>query len=463
MDKIIAILTFLTAFVVMIAAFPDGIVAVLLTAVVSLVVIVLIRQNTSDSRFLIHLFLIALIFRLLFGVFIHVLNLRDFFGSDARTYDWLGQTIVDVWFGVVPANDPVAQRATSAGTPGWGMNYLTAIIYLFTGRNILAAQSFCAVVGAATAPMVYVCAKKIFHNNQVGKIAALMVALFPAFIIWSGQLLKDGLIIFLLVLAMTMVLQLQEKFNYFAVIFLIFALFGILSLRFYIFYMVAISVAGSFIIGQSGSAKSIARGFILLIVMGVALTYLGVLRTAGENFEKWGSLESVQRSRLDLARSADSGFGGDADVSTTEGAITVIPLGFTYLMLAPFPWQLGSLRQAITIPEMIVWWASIPLMIMGLIYTIRNRLRNAIAILIFTLMLTLAYSIFQGNVGTAYRQRTQIQVFLFIFIAVGWTIRKEKKENRKAVGAAKRERLEKHLRDKRVSDSEDKKERDSDK
>jgi hypothetical protein len=267
-------------------------------------------------------------------------------------------------------------------------------------------------------------------------------------------LLKDGLIIFLLVLAMTMVLQLQTRFNYAAIAVLIFAMFGILSLRFYIFYMVAISVAGSFIIGQSGSVKSIARGFIVLIVLGIGLTYLGVLRTAGENFDKYASLEKVQRSRSDLARSAESGFGGDENVSTAEGAISAIPVGFSYLMLAPFPWQLGSLRQAITIPEMIVWWCSIPLMIMGLIYTIKNRLRNAIAILIFTLMLTIAYSIFQGNVGTAYRQRTQIQVFLFIFIAVGWTLKQEKKENEKAVSAAKRERLDRHLREKREKDSE---------
>src|SRR5215203_1098168 len=452
MDKIIAIFTFLTAFAVMILAFPDGVVAVLLTAVVSVPVIILIRQNTDESHFLIQLFLAALTLRMLFGAFIHVYDLHGFFGADAITYDFLGKAIIDYWFNGAPASDLIVQKATSTGTPGWGMNYLTAIIYTFAGRNLLAAQSFCAVVGAATAPMVYICAHKIFHNVRVSKNAALMVALFPAFIIWSGQFLKDGLIIFLLVLAMTMVLQLQEKFNYFAVIFLMFALFGILSLRFYIFYMVAISVAGSFLIGQSGSAKSVARGFIILIVMGVGMTYLGVLRTAGENLDKWGNLQSVQRSRLDLSRSADSGFGGDVDVSTTEGAIAIIPIGFTYLMLAPFPWQLGSLRQSITIPEMIVWWCSIPMMIVGLGYTIKNRLRNAIAILIFTLMLTLAYSIFQGNVGTAYRQRTQIQVFLFIFIAVGWTIRKEKKENKRLASAAKRERLESHLREKRERD-----------
>ncbi len=175
--------------------------------------------------------------------------------------------------------------------------------------------------------------------------------------------------------------------------------------------------------------------------------------TASDNLDKWGSLEKVQRSRKDLVRSADSGFGGDADVSTTEGAISAIPIGFSYLMLAPFPWQLGSLRQAITFPEMVVWWASIPLMIIGLGYTIKNRLRNAIAILIFTLMLTIAYSIFQGNVGTAYRQRTQIQVFLFIFIAVGWTLKQERRENNKAIKAERQKKLEQHLREARAAGS----------
>ncbi len=71
--------------------------------------------------------------------------------------------------------------------------------------------------------------------------------------------MKDGLIIFLLVLAMTMVLQLQERFNYAALLLLIFSMFGIFSLRFYIFYMVAIAVAGSFIIGLTSSVQSVVR------------------------------------------------------------------------------------------------------------------------------------------------------------------------------------------------------------
>jgi hypothetical protein len=230
---------------------------------------------------------------------------------------------------------------------------------------------------------------------------------------------------------MTVIVHLQKKFSYQAVAILILSLFGILSLRFYIFYMVAVAVAGSFIIGASNSVKTIVQGFLALVLVGIALTYLGVLQSAGMDFEKYASLERVQISRQDLARSAESGFGENIDVSTTEGAISVLPLGFAYLMFAPFPWQISNFRQAITLPEMLIWWSSFPLLLGGLWYTIKNRLRSSIPILIFTLLLTIAYSVFQGNVGTAYRQRAQIQVFLFIFIAVGWTLWQEQKENRK--------------------------------
>ena len=51
--------------------------------------------------------------------------------------------------------------------------------------------------------------------------------------------------------------------------------------------------------------------------------------------------------------------------------------------------------------------------------------------LIFTVMLSLAYSIFQGNVGNAYRQRAQLQIFWFIFVAVGYVVIREKREGSK--------------------------------
>jgi hypothetical protein len=183
-----------------------------------------------------------------------------------------------------------------------------------------------------------------------------------------------------------------------------------------------------------------------LIVIGIGFTYLGVIQNAGSDIEQFADLKRIQLSRVDLATSAESGYGEDLDVSTTEGALAALPIGFTYLMLAPFPWEMNNFRQLITLPEVILWWLSIPFLISGLVFTIRNRLRGSIAILLFSLMLTLAYSIFLGNVGTAYRQRTQIQVILFIFIAVGWTLYKERRENKKLIIQAKNREIERRLR-----------------
>jgi hypothetical protein len=80
---------------------------------------------------------------------------------------------------------------------------------------------------------------------------------------------------------------------------------------------------------------------------------------------------------------------------------------------------------------MVVWWMVFPLLVLGLWYSIKHRLRQVSPIIIFTTMLTLAYSLFQGNVGTAYRQRSQLLVFYFIFVAVGAIILKERAEDRR--------------------------------
>jgi len=131
------------------------------------------------------------------------------------------------------------------------------------------------------------------------------------------------------------------------------------------------------------------------------------------------------------AESRIKSVGKDVDVSTASGAIQAVPAGIVYLLFAPFPWQLESLRQSITLPEMLIWWAAFPFLVLGLWFTFRYRLRQSFVIFIFTTMLTLAYSVFQGNVGTAYRQRSQILVFYFIFVAVGIVLIREKLEEKR--------------------------------
>jgi len=429
MNTILIILGFIVGIGVMIIA-PAGIGQGAVLMLVGVTFAALICFNAylqeSEKQFVLQLFGVALLIRVAIATFIYTFELQKFFGLDAFGYDVVGWLLVESWQG----DQSALAFLESMNESGWGMNYFVAAIYLLVGRNMLAVQFVNSVLGAATALLVFLCAKQMFVNLRVARLAALLVALFPSIILWSAQGLKDGPIVFLLVLVMLATLKLGERLSAKYFVILACGLMGLLSLRFYIFYMALAAAGGAFVIGTRGAGRgSFARQVAITIGLGLVLVYVGVLKTATSQYEAYGNLERVQRTRADLART-DSGFGRDLDVSTTTGALQAIPIGIIYLLFAPFPWELTNLRQSLTLPEMLVWWACFPLLITGMWFTLRYRMRQALPILIFTTMLTLAYSLFQGNVGTAYRQRSQLLVFYFIFVSVGLVLLKERQEDK---------------------------------
>jgi Dolichyl-phosphate-mannose-protein mannosyltransferase len=405
--------------------------ALAVCAAISIGIISIIFRLKFEQTFLFQIFIAALLIRIIVGTVINIFELQSFFGGDAYTYDTYGMALVRAWGGDLYSAGVVDRFYGELGSGALGMLYMVATVYRVIGRNLLAIQLVNAVFGAATAPIIFLVAHNIFGNIRVARIAAFFVAFFPSLVLWSSQGLKDGPIVFMLALAVLLTLRLGEKFSLVNALLLALVLGTLTTFRFYLFYMVVSAIVGAFTIGmRQFNSTSFVRQMLLIVGIGLLLTYIGVTRQANLQVGYFGDLNMVERSRRDLAR-AESGFGEDIDVSTTSGAIRAIPLGILYLLFAPFPWQLQSLRQSITLPEMIVWWVSFPFLIIGLWFTLRYRLRQSFVIFIFTTMLTLAYSIFQGNVGTAYRQRAQLLVFYFIFVAVGIVLLRERWEERR--------------------------------
>jgi hypothetical protein len=406
--------------------------ALLLCGLLAAIVGVIIRREPSHGAYLLKLFLLAMLIRIMIGTAIFVFNAQDFFGGDAWTYDFTGQQQLLAWSGDKFAQIQVDRFVGMSYRSGWGMVYMVAVIYGMLGRNMLAVQFVNAVVGAATAPVIFLCAQQVFNNRRVARVAGIAVGFYPSLVLWSSQGLKDGPIVLFLALTILATIKLGHKLSAPWVVVLVFSLVGVLAFRFYVFYMLLLAVVAAFVIGmREVTVQSMARQLVVVGLLALALTFIGVTRYANVQVETYADFETLQRSRHDAARSAQSGFGRDVDVSTASGALTTIPLGIVYLLFAPFPWQLGSLRQSLTLPEMVIWWTSFPLLILGVWFSIKYRLRQMFPIVIFTSMLTIAYSVFQGNVGTAYRQRAQILVFYFIFVAVGAVLVKEKREERR--------------------------------
>src|SRR5687768_15373485 len=75
---------------------PEALSALLLVLVFSAIALVAIRRSGAEEKnFLTALFVIGLLLRLIFGFFIEVFDLRNFFGADALGYHLKGGMIVD--------------------------------------------------------------------------------------------------------------------------------------------------------------------------------------------------------------------------------------------------------------------------------------------------------------------------------------------------------------------------------
>jgi hypothetical protein len=299
------------------------------------------------------------------------------------------------------------------------------IVYSVTGQNPMAVAYIHCISGALVPIVVFKIAEIVYGNRMVSERAAVLSAYFPSLILWSAQLLKDPIILLALVTVVYAVVDIRRRFTARSAIIIFVGLFVIYAMRFYVAYIMAMAIAASFVMGSVQSITAFVRQLMMMGLVGAALLTIGAGGAASEHLTTI-DLKEIQFRRQALAETADSGFGHDLDVSTPGGAIGALPIGFTFLMLAPFPWMMTSLRSAIALPEMLLWYSMLPLLVAGIKYSLRYRLAETSTMMIFSMGLALAYSIFLGNVGTAYRQRAQILVFCFLFIAVGHTLRKIK-------------------------------------
>jgi 4-amino-4-deoxy-L-arabinose transferase-like glycosyltransferase len=346
------------------------------------------------------------------------------FWGDSATYDDGGWLMSLQWDGQGLLNPYYSGKVS-----GWGFFYLISSIYYVFGHNQLLAQFVNATIGAVTILVIYAIAKDLF-DVEVAQWAGRFMAFFPQMIFWSGAIYKDPAIMLCIALCMYGVLKLNHEFTVRYVVLFVGASLALMTLRFYVFYFVAFATMGTFVLSQRrGVAGSIASYLVLIAVFIVAFSFAAKQETV-EQQRSYFTLERLQITRSDQVMWGKSAYEPKADVSTTQGVISVLPVGLAYLLFAPFPWAVHNLRQALTVPETLVWYALMPALLRGLLYTIRTRFRPALPILVFAASLTCAYAVFQGNVGTAYRQRTQVTMFYFILMAAGVVEKKRRAQER---------------------------------
>ena len=404
-----------------------GVTAFLVAGLLNALIVATIQTSrlVAEPAFLSRVYVATVVLRAGMAVALNVSvansAMAGMFWGDSGTYDIAGDLMARHWHGEATSIAPQAEALS-----GYGYVYYVATIYFVFGRNQLLVQFLNGTIGSITILVVYAIASRLF-GSAVGRWAAVFMAFFPQMLFWSAGMYKDPAILLCIAVSMYAVLRLREAFSPVFVLLFVGAGLALLTLRFYVFYFVVAASMGTFVFGGRGRLASRLLSYGVLIGAVVGGFGLGARQETLEAQASYMTLNQLQVTRSDQATWGNSAYGMDYDVTTPSGAIRALPVGLVYLLFAPFPWAIRSVRQLLTLPETILWYALMPAFARGVCYSIRHRLRDVLPILVFTTTLTLAYALMQGNVGTAYRQRTQVTMFFFVFMGVGIVLKRRRR------------------------------------
>jgi 4-amino-4-deoxy-L-arabinose transferase-like glycosyltransferase len=339
---------------------------------------------------------------------------------DEGTFDDLGWYLSLYWSGVVFA--PPAKMLTGGISAAYlNINAFFFFIFGHTGIPVKLTNAF---LGVFAGRYVYLLARAL-----LGKVAALrattLFIFFPSLVLWSSLNIRDAWVIFLILFISWKAWLLLDTYTLGRLLQLVTGLFLLTQFRDHLFYAVAAPPVIALLIGRRGS---LARNLLLAFVVSVGVLMLLQHGVIEDRTQSRMSLEAINQMRHQA--SGASAFAQEADISTPVGAVTFLPLGLAYFFFSPFPWQITSFLKLISVPEMLLVYYLVMPTVRGLRYIIRNRLREALQILMVTGLLTLTYALGEGNVGTLYRHRAQAMPFYLIFASAGLEMAEEAKKRR---------------------------------
>ena len=354
--------------------------------------------------------------------------------EDAQFYEEMGYEVAQNWlsgrevdFDDLPEGVQTARLLVTA---------IAAFYYVMGGLRALPVLLIAYGAVTALVPVyVYRFARDLQAPEAAARRAGWLVALSPGFVFWSGSLYKEGLTLLLLSVAAYHTLRLQSGWKGRSFAALVVCVVALWSVRFYLAILLAFAVALSLLWGRmsrEGRSRgvpvivrqaAIMSAFTLVIIsVGVTVRTEHLLLESNE-----GVLVNLDVRRAGSATEARSGYLQEAIVATPEEALQYFPVGLFYFLTVPFPWQVGSFRQNLIIPENAFWLGLYPLIMVGIRRALKSNRPGTVFLLLMTGGMCVVYALLSANVGTTYRMRSQVWLLWAPFAAWGWEVCRERR------------------------------------
>ncbi len=392
----------------------------------------------GDGRIIRQIYWVAFAVRALVGLLAFVAT--QYFDllilEDALYYEDMGYYVASQWLSGTSAN--VSDLLGPAGSFAAVLIVMIAVIY-YVMQGIRAVPILLLVYSAVTALVpvyTYRLTRELGAPPSAAKAAAWLIALSPGFAFWSGALHKEGLTLLILNLACYHVLRLQTRWRLPSLVVVVVSILALWGLRYYLAILMAAVAALGLLWGRGSQAGRTGRlGMpVFFRQAAVALAFVVAMFSVGfvEQGESvlvesdQGVLVQLDRNRQWLATAADSGYLPGVRLTTPEEAAEYFPVGLMYFLFVPFPWQFGSFRQNAVIPETLFWVLLYPLVAVGVIRGLRVNRPGTMVLLGATAGMCVVYALLSGNIGTAYRMRSQVWLLWAPFAAWEWEIVRER-------------------------------------
>ena len=305
------------------------------------------------------------------------------------------------------------------------------VFYTIFGQDPIIGRLISVIFGSLVVLLVYMIAQKLNISTRISYILSAITALTPSYVIFSGLIMRDSLIWFLMYLFIYIVYKLYNERN--KLRFLSFSLLLILPMillrkqyaALFAVYFVLIII--HLITERDYYFKNLKINFIKSFFI-LAIFLIGLLSSYNiiiyelSTFDKSDLMEYLS-SQISWRTQGGSAYLQDLEFSSLLDLAKNIPLKFYYFTYGPFLWSASSLFNLLAAAEnMLVWLFSILFIKKAkLIFNSNNKNYKFIVFLFIFIFTSLAANaLIDSNFGTAMRHRMVYIPLFFIVVMYGY-------------------------------------------
>jgi len=340
--------------------------------------------------------------------------------KDAFLYDRVGLEIAEYY----SSNGMTGWPPRVKGFIDFGWEFVIGFVYYLIGHNPLVIKMICVVAGTMIPLVHYRTAKLVTNDTTIAFTVLIFSVFFPTQVYYSTLMVRDSVS----ALAVSLIfLGLAEYIRNASPTWILKLGIGfviMLGLRSYLAAMLGMIIPVSLLItalvSSGGRGRALAGTLFLgLAVVGAVFLAPSLIGELDTQFTDVNYINKV-RNKMNSGTGAMFDEGGVTSVgSNILDTLTSFAVGLYFFFFSVNPTQLGSIRQIMALPEVVI-------VVLGTFYSFKGGLvlwkerRDIILpLLLPTLVMTLGYSAATTNGGPLMRWRMQLIGVYLIMGATG--------------------------------------------